>query len=448
MAGCLWDIACPTQPSRVPGVTMAGFGDRGITPPGLRLIPHPAVTLILVFGGTIAVEDAAGRQHQGSFVTGLGFGEALRVLRAENFGCLQVRLSPVAAHAVLGAAVAGLDGAVVTLDDLQGREAARISEHLGDLSLLGGSLRVDRRVARPPRCAAASQVAPEVAWAWRSIVTSHGMVRIEDLAAELGWSRKRLWSRFHSQIGLPPKRAAKLSCRFDHAVHGLVAGQDAAGVAADGGYTDQSHLHRDVVAFTGLTPATVVIEPFLAVDDIAWGWPGPRNSRGRPLPLLVLAGDRAGDDRGDQARVRPVPEAAVLRRAAPALRRGNRRHHRPAPGDFAQTFTHLSLIEAVSILIAMETGKGSAPGGTMIEATPRRAARRAAEPAHTERVITMVTDRDIRAAVYEKLVTDPLIDADDIVVEVFRWRCITHRHGAEPGPAFGCGSRRRGRSMA
>ena len=59
------------------------------------------------------------------------------------------------------------------------------------------------------------------------------MVRIEHLAAELGWSRKRLWSRFHSQIGLPPKRAAKL-VRFDHAVHSLVAGQDAAGVAADG----------------------------------------------------------------------------------------------------------------------------------------------------------------------------------------------------------------------
>jgi hypothetical protein len=28
-------------------------------------------------------------------------------------------------------------------------------------------------------------------------------------------------------------------------------------------------------------------------------------------------------------------------------------------------------------------------------------------------------DRDIRAGVYEELVTDPLIDADDIVVEVF-----------------------------
>jgi hypothetical protein len=72
--GVLWDIACPKRSSRVPGITMAGFADRGITPPGLRLIPHPAVTLILVFGGTIAVEDVTGRQQQGSFVTGLGFG--------------------------------------------------------------------------------------------------------------------------------------------------------------------------------------------------------------------------------------------------------------------------------------------------------------------------------------------------------------------------------------
>jgi hypothetical protein len=29
-------------------------------------------------------------------------------------------------------------------------------------------------------------------------------------------------------------------------------------------------------------PATVVDEPFLAIEDIAWGWPGPWNSRGRP----------------------------------------------------------------------------------------------------------------------------------------------------------------------
>jgi AraC-like DNA-binding protein len=278
----LWDIARPPRPGRVPGVTMAGFRDRGITPPGLRLIPHPAVTLVLVFGGRIAAEDAAGRRLQGSFVSGLGFGESLRAVRAEAFECLQVRLSPVVAHAVLGAAVAELDGTAVPLDDLWGRGAARIGERLADLSSWEDRFAsTDAWLAG--RCASAPQVAPEVAWSWRRIVASRGTARIEQLAAELGWSRKRLWSRFRAQVGLPPKRAAKL-VRFDHAVHGLVAGQDAAGVAADGGYADQSHLCRDVVAFTGLTPATVVDEPFLAVDDIAWGWPAPRVRPHRTRP--------------------------------------------------------------------------------------------------------------------------------------------------------------------
>jgi AraC-like DNA-binding protein len=270
----LWDITCPRRPSGVPGITMAGFRDRGITPPGLRLIPHPAVTLVLVFGGTIAVQDATGRHQQGSFVTGLGFGEALRALRADAFECLQVRLSPPAAHAVLGGAVADLDDSVVTLEELWGRDAARLGDRLSEPGSWADRFALaDAWLTR----LATSSVDPEVAWAWRRIAATRGRVRIEHLAAELGWSRKRLWSRFHAQIGLRPKRAARL-VRFDHAVHDLVAGQDVASVAAERGYTDQSHLHRDVLAFTGLTPGTVVHEPFLAVDELAWGWPGPRHA--------------------------------------------------------------------------------------------------------------------------------------------------------------------------
>lgn len=247
---------------------MAGFRDRGRTPAGLRLITHPAVTLALVFGsGSLAVDDAAGRQQRGSLVAGLGFG-SVRARRAENFECVQVRLSPVIARAVLGVAPADLDGAVVALDDLWGRKAHRICERLGDLSTWDERFALaDALVAR--LCAAERPVDPEVSWAWQRIVRSRGLVRVERLAAELGWSRKRLWSRFCSQIGLPPKRAAKL-VRFDRAVHRLVAGQDAARVAADGGYADQSHLHRDVMAFTGVTPAAVAGEPFLTIDDIAW----------------------------------------------------------------------------------------------------------------------------------------------------------------------------------
>ena len=101
------------------------------------------------------------------------------------------------------------------------------------------------------------------------MVTSRGRVRVHGLADEVGWSRKRLWSRFRSQIGLTPKRATQLA-RFDHAAHLLAAGHAAASVAAQSGYADQSHLHREVKAITGLTPTAVATAPWLAIDDVAW----------------------------------------------------------------------------------------------------------------------------------------------------------------------------------
>ncbi|MFC9392336.1 helix-turn-helix domain-containing protein [Streptomyces sp. NPDC057027] len=262
-----WGVECPRRPSPVDGVTMAGFRVPDLD--ALRIVPHPAVTLLLDFGDGTPVLDCATGQQRGSLVAGpgLGTGGAVRA-RGVDVECVQVRLSPVIARAVLGVSPADLDGAVVPLDDLWGREASRIRERLADVSswqerfALTDLLLARRYEAGPP-------VDAEVAWAWHRIVAGHGLTRIDGLADEVGWSRKRLWSRFRSQLGLPPKRAAKL-VRFDHAAHRLVAGEGAAHVAADTGYADQSHLHRDVRALTGATPATVAGEPFLAVDDMAW----------------------------------------------------------------------------------------------------------------------------------------------------------------------------------
>ncbi len=273
----VWGVESPRRPSRVDGVTMAGFHVRDLQ--ALRIVPHPAVTLLLDFGaGSPVIDGAGGRQQLGSVVAGPGLGSAGAVrARGENVECVQVRLSPVIAGAILGTSPAELDGVVVSLDDLWGRAASRIREQLGEVSAwqdrfaLTDSLLARRQEAGPP-------VDPEVAWAWHRIVAGAGLARVDELAAEVGWSRKRLWSRFRSQLGLPPKRAAKL-VRFDHAAHRLVAGEGAARVAADAGYADQSHLHRDVVEFTGATPAAVAREPFLAVDDIAW--PGVRAAPGR-----------------------------------------------------------------------------------------------------------------------------------------------------------------------
>jgi AraC-like DNA-binding protein len=251
---------------------MAGFRARSPAPMELRAIPRPAVTLIIDFGDNPVRVDASGRELTGSLVAGLATDNVhFRVENSDNGECLQVRLSPVVVQAALGASPAELHQTVVGLEEVWGRDAERIRDQLRDAAswedrfAITESMLMRRQQAGP-------SVDPEIARAWERIVGHGGRVRIDGLAAELGWSRRRFWSRFRSQIGLSPKPAARL-VRFDHAVHNLVAGRSPAQVAAEAGYADQSHLHRDVLTFAGATPAAVVAEPWLAVDEIAWAGP-------------------------------------------------------------------------------------------------------------------------------------------------------------------------------
>lgn len=268
-ATALWHITTPQRPRRVPGVAMAGFRERHAGPVDLPVIPYPAVTLLVDVGkgdDLAVVDDAHGRRARGNVVAGLLPGSIRGVGR--DVECLQVRLSPPVAHAVLRD-TSQLTGAVVSLDDLWGREATRVHEQLQSARTWEERFAlVEDALAR--RLEPGREVDPEVGFAWRRIVARRGQVRVDQLAAEVDWSRKRLWSRFRSQVGLTPKEAARL-VRFDDAAHRLAAGHPAARVAAEAGYADQSHLHREIAAFTSMTPTAVAAAPWLAVDDVAWG---------------------------------------------------------------------------------------------------------------------------------------------------------------------------------
>ena len=279
-AAAVWDIAVPSQPGRLAGVSMAGFRARANDPVDLRVVPYPAVTVVIDLGGGLLVDDVSGQRKRGSLVAGLAPGTVRG--HGRDIECLQVRLSPLAAHAVLGAG-SQLGGTVVALDDLWGRDAARTEEQLRAAGSWEDRFAI-AQAALARRYEAGRAADPEVAFAWAQMVTGQGQVRVDQLAAETGWSRKRLWSRFRSQIGLTPKRAAQL-IRFDHAAHRLAAGHSAALVAAEGGYADQSHLHRDVTTFAGITPRAVAAAPWLAVDDIAWAAPEhPPGTSLKPAP--------------------------------------------------------------------------------------------------------------------------------------------------------------------
>jgi AraC-like DNA-binding protein len=82
-----------------------------------------------------------------------------------------------------------------------------------------------------------------------------GQIETGGLAAELGWSRRRVADEFREHIGLPPKLVARI-IRFDRMVGRLRRGTALSwsALASESGYHDQAHLIREVRGFAGCTP--------------------------------------------------------------------------------------------------------------------------------------------------------------------------------------------------
>ncbi|WP_433722019.1 helix-turn-helix domain-containing protein [Nocardia sp. CA-129566] len=275
-----WDFAGSADAGPL-GAAIIGYRDAGGAGVDLRVAGTAAITVLIEFGDRgLLVDDAVGRRTLGGFVAGLPL-EAMHV-RGERAECIEVRLSPIQAYSLLGVSPTDLGRGVVALEDLWGSRARRLREQLAStrtwderFALTKSFLAQCDRPMRTPD--------PEVLAGWNSILTSGGQVKIGALAESLGWSHKRLWARFESQIGLTPKRAAML-VRFRSAVDGLLAGRPAADVAVDCGYTDQAHLCRDVSMFANRTPGSLTANYLPTIARHRYGaWGRFFQYRGGPL---------------------------------------------------------------------------------------------------------------------------------------------------------------------
>jgi AraC-like DNA-binding protein len=222
-----------------------------------REVAQDQVTLILGFGPPLGVGGPGiETTEQHSFVTALD--DSYAVIEHDALHGIQVDLSPLGAHMLLGVAMHELSGLLVPLEDVLGYEARELVERLHSapgwearFALLDRYIRARVEHARPP--------SPDVARAWQRLAETGGRVRIGELAGELGCSRRHLAARFAEQIGPPPKVAARL-LRFQSAVRRLGRDDGArfAEIAQDCGYYDQAHLNRDFRELGGTTPGDFV----------------------------------------------------------------------------------------------------------------------------------------------------------------------------------------------
>ena len=189
----------------------------------------------------------------GSFVAGLHDGPSI-VGSTGPQHCMQINLTPVAASSLFGLPMDELAHRLTDIADVERLPLASLVERLGNtpdwnerFDLLEGFLL--RRLHE------LQETPAEIRWAWGQMQESRGRVHVGHLARETGRSHRHFISQFRSHLGLPPKMTARI-LRFEHAVDRSRQSRrpDWATIAAETGYFDQAHLHRDFHQFAGITP--------------------------------------------------------------------------------------------------------------------------------------------------------------------------------------------------
>jgi hypothetical protein len=193
---------------------------------------------------------------------------------------LGVRLRPAAAYAVLGLPLRPVVGTSVALSDAIGDAADELGE----------------------RCAGARSArgAVAAAAAWTRMRLLSGTAFDDDVAAladaigaargapAIGELPKRLVARFHDQLGLAPKRYARL-VRFRHALELLERGDRTTEIAVAAGYYDQPHLNADFREHAGISPRA-----FLRAMHFPGSTGTAEDDAGRPTALFFQDAWRDG----------------------------------------------------------------------------------------------------------------------------------------------------------
>jgi AraC-like DNA-binding protein len=240
-------------------------------PPWLhRGLPSGHLTFIVSIGAPVeVVRQCDPSQSPGAYrvvVGGLQDVPALVVDPGTQEG-IAVQLNPMGARAVLGHPAGRLANLSLELSDLVGPVGDRLWEEVQEAGSWSGRVAACDRVLSSVLGDVGAD--PTLWRAWSLLVASGGSSRVDELAREVGWSRQHLTRRFRDELGFGPKVLGRV-LRFSRARDTLRATRGEvplAVLAADCGYADQSHLHRDFSAFAGCSPQRWLVEEVPSIHD-------------------------------------------------------------------------------------------------------------------------------------------------------------------------------------
>jgi AraC-like DNA-binding protein len=190
-------------------------------------------------------------RYSGAVVSGAYRGHFVIDTRA-HASIIGVHFRPAGAFPLLGVPPGSLTDTHVDLEAIWGAGAADLRDRLCAARDLDERFRIlDGELTR--RLSPTARQRDEVKFAIRQLTRAHASVG--GVAAEVGLSHRQLIEIFTAEVGVAPKAFSRVR-RFQRALTlaKQSASPDWAQVALTCGYFDQSHLIREFVALSGLSP--------------------------------------------------------------------------------------------------------------------------------------------------------------------------------------------------
>jgi len=219
------------------------------------VLPDGRPELILHFGDRFDRVHADGRLEGQARTLFAGQLTSQLVLQPTGrISVLGIRFHPFGAAALLRVPQHELAGATVELDAV----CASLSRAIDAVLDSAHNLEDARRFAQVAllRHFDSSLVDDRVRYATETISMRRGRVSVDGLARSVGLTRRHLERLFQVQVGLSPKRLARIA-RFQQALRCLES-SDSPGAgaltAAACGYADQAHFIRDFRDLAGCAP--------------------------------------------------------------------------------------------------------------------------------------------------------------------------------------------------
>jgi AraC-like DNA-binding protein len=242
------------------GCTFGGFSEYAARPIDRLELPPAAVVIVLCCGEPVTLQPAlrpGDSVRSTAFSAGLQV-QAQRVSHAGTNDCVEIRLPPLAAYSLFGGAIAESNRESLNLLDAAPRPIGLLLDRLRARSSWERRLAAVERFLAVSLAASKSRIPPELTWAWQTLDRSHGQTSIRSLARTIGWSERHLINQFRAYCGVRPKAAAR-RLRFSHAFD-LVSAHptgNLSAIAAQAGFSDQSHMTREFQSFAGATPGVL-----------------------------------------------------------------------------------------------------------------------------------------------------------------------------------------------